>query len=96
MPNSPINISFDLYGSLTGAGGVVFAELISEFRGDGGTSEILGRDPLFPTATWTNYSFATTTGADVGGGVTLQLKAACGGDPCTVDSYFDNVSVTVP
>jgi hypothetical protein len=96
-PNSSVTISFDLYGSLTGIGGVVFAEFFSELNG-GGTSktEILGGGPLFPTATWTNYSYTTTTGDDVSGGVTLQLKAACGGDPCTVDAYFDNASVTFP
>jgi hypothetical protein len=67
QPNSQVDISFDLFGSLTGAGG-----------------------------TWTTYSYSVTTGPDVSGGVTLQLKAACGGDACTVDAYFDNVTVTIP
>ena len=102
--NSPITISFDLFGSLTGAGGVVFAQFFSELTG-GGTSkdEFLGGGPLFPnapndwTAGWVTYTFNTTTGPDVSGGVTLQLKTDCGANPgCTVDTYWDNVSVTVP
>mgnify|MGYP000096088635 CR=1 FL=1 len=49
------------------------------------------------TAGWVTYEFTTTTGPDVSGGVTLQLKADCGANPgCTVDTYWDNVSVTVP
>ena len=84
-------------GSLAGDGGVVFAEFFSELTG-GGTSkaEILGGGALTPTGTWTSYSFTTTTGSDVTGGVTLQLKAACGPvTGCGVDAYFDNVSVTI-
>ncbi len=103
-PNSPVTIRFDLFGSLAGPGGVVFAEFFSELDG-GGTSksEILGGSPLFPnapndwTAGWVSYEFNTTTGPDVSGGVTLQLKADCGANPgCTVDTYWDNVSVTSP
>jgi len=95
QPNSSVDISFDLFGSVSGAGGVFFAEFFSELDG-GGTSksEILGGSPLFPDGTWTTYSFTTTTGNDVSGGVTLQLKADCGANPgCTVDAYIDNVSV---
>jgi hypothetical protein len=104
QPNSPITVSFDLFGSLSGAGGVVFAELFSELSG-GGTSksEILSGAPLFPnppndwTAGWVTYTFSTTTGPDVSGGVTLQLKTDCGANPgCTVNTYWDNVSVTSP
>jgi hypothetical protein len=94
--NSPITISVDLLGSLAGAGGVVFVEFFSELSG-GGTSksEILGQ-PV-PTASWTTHTFNTTTGPDVSGGVTLQLKTDCGANPgCTVDTFWDNVSVTVP
>jgi hypothetical protein len=102
--NSPVTISFDLFGSLSGAGGVVFAEFFSELSG-GGTSksEILSGAPLFPnapndwTAGWVTYTFNTTTGPDVSGGVTLQLKTDCGANPgCTVNTYWDNVSVTTP
>ncbi|MGD8608228.1 MAG: hypothetical protein PVH21_13105, partial [Myxococcales bacterium] len=98
QPNSTVEISFDLFGSVSGAGGVFFAEFFSELSG-GGTSksEILSGGPLFPNGTWTTYSFTTTTGPDVSGGVTLQLKADCGANPgCTVDAYIDNVSVFVP
>ena len=84
-------------GSLSGAGGVVFAELFSELSG-GGTSksEILGGGPLTPVTAWTNYSFTTTLGHDVSGGVTLQLKASCGPvEGCGVDVFFDNVSIVI-
>ena len=96
-PNTSVTIEFDLSGSLAGAGGVVFAEFFSELSG-GGTSSaiILGGGPLTPTGTSTHYSFTTTTGSDVSGGVTLQLKAACGAVPdCGVDASFDNASVTI-
>ena len=96
-PNTSVTISFDLYGSMAGDGGVVFAEFFSEL-GAGGVSqaEILGGGPIAPSGTWTNYRFTTTTGSDVSGGVTLQLKADCGANAgCMIDAYFDNVSVTV-
>jgi hypothetical protein len=86
-----------LFGSVAGNGGVVFAEFFSEL-GEGGVSkaEILGGGPLFPNATWTKYTFTTTTGNDVSGGITLQLKADCGGNAgCKIDAYFDNVSVKI-
>jgi hypothetical protein len=96
-PGAEVTISFDLLGSLAGAGGVVFAEFFSELE-TGGTSktEILGGGPIFPTGEWVNYSYTTTAGSDVSGGVTLQLKVDCGASAgCIVDAYFDNVSVTV-
>ena len=98
QPNSTATISFDLFGSVSGAGGVFFAEFFSELSGGGTSSSvILGGGPLFPNGTWTNYTFNTPTGGDVSGGVTLQLKADCGANAgCTVDAYIDNVSVTVP
>jgi hypothetical protein len=95
--NTSVTIAFDLSGSLAGAGGVVFAEFLSELTG-GGTNkaEILSGGPLTPSATSTNYSFTTTTGTDVSGGVTLQLKAACGPvTGCEVDASFDNATVTI-
>jgi len=104
QPNSTIDVSFDMFGSLGGSGGVVFAEFFSELSG-GGTSkaEILSGGPLFPvapqdwTAGWVTYQFTVTTGPDVTGGVTLQLKADCGPVAgCLVDVYFDNASVTIP
>jgi hypothetical protein len=96
QPNSTVTVSFDLFGSVSGAGGVFFAEFFSELSGGGtSSSEILGGGPLFPNGTWTTYTFTPMTGADVSGGVTLQLKADCGGNPgCTVDAYIDNVTIT--
>jgi hypothetical protein len=98
QPNSLVDISFDLFGSVSGAGGVFFAEFFSELSGGGTSSSvILGGGPLFPNGTWTTYSFQTTTGNDVSGGVTLQLKTDCGANPgCTVDAFIDNVDVSVP
>lgn len=92
-----VTVSFDLYGSLSGAGGVVFAELFSELATEGvSKTEILGGGSIPPTGTWTNHSFTTTLGNDVGGGITLQLKADCGANAgCIVEAYFDNVSVKV-
>ena len=94
-PGDAITVSFDLFGSVSGAGGVFFAEFFSELSGGGtSSSEILGGGPLFPNGTWTNYTFSTVAGSDVSGGVTLQLKTDCGANPgCTVDAYIDNVSV---
>ena len=97
-PGASITVTFDMSGSLSGAGGVVFAELFSEFSGGGATGEILGGVPIFPAGGptgWTPYSFTTNLGADVSGGVTLQLKASCGPvEGCGVDAYFDNVTIT--
>ena len=101
-----ISVSFDLYGSLEGAGGVVFVEVIFL---DSNGQDVGGRDfvgpaaPYTPTTTWTNYSGDVIAGTavgggqyDVSGGVTLQLKAACGAvDGCAVDASFDNVTFTI-
>jgi len=93
-----ITVSFDYRGTAA-AGGVIFAELFSEFSGGGATGEILGGGPLFPNANpdvWSTATFNTTLGADVSGGVTLQLKSSCGPTgACVADIYFDNASMTV-
>ena len=84
-------------GSLSGDGGVVFAEFFSELTG-GGTSkaEIFTGGPLTLNTAWTPYSFTTTLGLDVSGGVTLQLKTSCGPvEGCGVDAFFDNVSIVL-
>jgi hypothetical protein len=96
-PGTPVTISFDMRGTLSGAGGVVFAEFFSEQSGGGASkAEILGGGPLTPTANWATYSFDTTLGPDVSGGVTLQLKIGCGPVVgCGVDAFFDNVSIVV-
>ncbi len=96
-PGKSVTVTFDIFGSVAGAGGVVFVELFSELTG-GGTSkaEILGGGPIFPNGTWTSKSFTTTVGDDVSGGITVQLKADCGANPgCRVEAYFDNVSVKI-
>jgi hypothetical protein len=106
MSGDMLDVTFDLYGTLTGDSGVVFVEVIF-LNADG--NDVGGRDfvgpaaPYFPSTSWTNYSGTVTAGTgangdpfDVSGGVTLQLKAACGGVPgCVVDAYFDNVTFTV-
>jgi len=95
-PGASITATWDMRGSLEGAGGVVFVELFSELAG-GGTSkaEIYTDGPIFPTADWQSFSWTTTLGADVAGGVTLQLKASCGPvEGCGVDAYFDNVTIS--
>jgi hypothetical protein len=106
-PGDTISVSFDLYGSLTGAGGVVFVEVIFlDANGDdvGGRDFVGPAAPYEPTAAWTPYSgtviAGTATGGgqfDVSGGVTLQLKAACGAivNGCGVDASFDNVTFVI-
>ncbi|MEM6638566.1 MAG: hypothetical protein AAF610_01550 [Pseudomonadota bacterium] len=97
-PGQEVTITFDARG--TGfAGGVAFAELFSELAGGGtSSSEILGGGPLAVSGdsdVWTTFSFTTTLGPDVSGGLTLQFVAACGAVPnCKADFYFDNVSIT--
>ena len=101
-----IDVSFDLYGSLAGAGGVVFVEVIFlDGAGNDNGRDFLRSDPTpyFPNNTWTTYSGGVTAGttvgggtADVSGGVTLSLKASCGADvSCAVDASFDNVTFTI-
>jgi len=96
-PGAAVTVSFDMRGTLSGAGGVVFAELFSELTGGGtSNSQILGGGPLAPNADWTTYSFGATLGPDVSGGVTLQLKASCGPvEGCGVDVFIDNVSIVL-
>ena len=106
-PGDSIDVSFDLYGSLTGAGGVVFVEVIflnSAGQDVGGRNFVGPAAPYVPSTTWTTHSGTVIAGTavdgsqfDVGGGVTLQLKAACGQIPagCGVDASFDNVTFTI-
>jgi hypothetical protein len=96
-PGTLINITFDAKGSF-GNGGVAFASFFSELGGGGvSKTEILGGGPLNGGADfdWKTFSFTTTAGPDVTGGVTLELGAATGavvGSFATM--YYDNVSVT--
>ncbi len=94
-PDTAMTVSFDLRGSVEGVGGVIFIEFFSELTGGGTSAAGIISQPV-PTSDWVHYEIPVTTGSDVSGGVTLQLKADCGGNPgCMVDAYFDNVSVTV-
>jgi hypothetical protein len=105
-PGDSIDVSFDLYGSLAGAGGVVFVEVVflnSAGEDEGGRNFVGPAAPYTPSATWTTYSGTVIAGTavngsqwDVSGGVTLLLKAACGPvDGCGVDASFDNVTFTI-
>jgi hypothetical protein len=96
--NVSVTITFDMKGTLAGDGGVVFAEFFSEISPEGvSKSEIFTGAPLTVNSDWTAFSFTTTTdAANVSGGVTLQLKAACGPVAgCSVEAFFDNVTVTI-
>ncbi|MCP4992939.1 MAG: hypothetical protein GY934_04005, partial [Gammaproteobacteria bacterium] len=90
-----VTVSVDVFGSLSGAGGVVFVELISRNSGSDETGRsFIGPAPITPTTTWTTYSSTVNVAADVSGGITLQLKSSCGAvDGCVVDASFDNVSI---
>ncbi|MDB4293023.1 carbohydrate binding domain-containing protein [Maribacter sp.] len=93
-PNTDYVVSFDLRGS-SGEGGDFFVEFFSELPTEGvSKAEIITGGPITPTPSWTSYSFTVTTGPDVGGGITLQLKSSCGPVAgCVVDAFIDNVSV---
>ena len=106
-PGDSIDVSFDLYGSLTGAGGVVFVEVIflnGAGQDEGGRNFVGPAAPYVPSTTWTTHSGTVIAGTagngsqwDVSGGVTLELKAACGAiaGGCGVDASFDNVTFTI-
>lgn len=95
-PGDTITITFVAKGT-DAVGGVQFAEFFSEISGGGvSQAEILGGAPLFLTSTFETYSFTTTAGADVSGGVTLQFGAITGAAIGSEASFIiDNVSVTV-
>jgi hypothetical protein len=95
-PGQQVTVSFDWKG--TGAnGGVVDVVLFSEVNGGGvsKTDPILGGG-AFP-ANWTKVGpLNLTAGADVSGGVTLQITAICGGVAgCVSEVFIDNVSITI-
>ncbi len=92
-----VTVSVDVYGSLSGAGGVVFIELISRNSlGEETGRSFIGPAPIFPDGTWTTHSSTVNVAADVSGGVTLQLKSSCGPvDGCGVDAYFDDVTMAI-
>lgn len=97
QPGTEITITFSARGTFAN-GGVAFAEFFSELEGGGtSSSEILGGGPLAVNADpeiWTTFSFTTTAGPDVSGGVTLQFVSACGAVAgCIADLYIDDVSI---
>jgi hypothetical protein len=94
LPGETVTISFDAKGSV--GIGAARAEFLSEID-DGGVSSsvLLGGAPLnINPDTWTHFAFTTPAGANVSGGVTLQL-AALNSPVSHVQVFFDNVSVTV-
>ncbi len=96
-PNASVTVSFDAIAvaQTPSLGATFFAELFSETMG-GATNEILFGPGDSLTDSWANYSFTTNLGADVSGGVSLLLKADCGGNAnCELDVYIDNVAIVV-
>ena len=95
-PGDTIEISFDARGE-TAAGGVVFPEFFSELDGGGvSKAEILGGGPLPLSSAFQTFSFTTTAGDNVDGGVSLQFAVITGGDANSAARLeVDNVSVTV-
>lgn len=98
-PGASVTVSFDARGA-GAVGGVAFAELFSEISGGGvSRSVILGGGPLALNANpdvWTSFSFNTTAGSDVSGGLTVQFGAITGAAPGST-SYLcvDNLVVFV-
>jgi hypothetical protein len=102
VPGQEVTISFWAKAMLAD-GGVAVAEFFSERAcnpGPCGTSksELLGNGRLDQqgiSGDWKQFSYTTTTGSDVAGGVTLQLIASTGGAGSSKAAvYFDNISVT--
>ena len=93
-PGDQVTVKFDARGSF-GTGGVLFAELFSEFSGGGATNNILGGGPLAlnPDATvWKSFEFTVNLGTDVGGGISLLFNALTGAGT-SANVFIDNVSV---
>lgn len=98
-PSMTVTISFDARGTLAN-GGVAFAEFFSEIAGGGvSSSQLLGGAPLALNANpavWTHFSFTTTAGPIVTGGLTLQLTATTGAAQGSFAQVcYDNCSVIV-
>jgi len=97
-PGADVTVTWDMRGELTGASGVVFIQLFSEVSGGGvSKDDIYTGGPLFPNDpnNWQSFVWNTTLGADVSGGVSLQLKAACGAViGCGTSIDFDNITIT--
>lgn len=97
-PGDTIEISFSIDAELA-AGGVIIAEFFSELAGGGtSSSEILGGAPILFSSTggYVDFSFTTTAGPNVDGGITLQFVAATGAAQGSfAQAFIDNVSVVV-
>jgi beta-glucanase (GH16 family) len=95
-PGQQVTVTFDWKGT-DANGGVVDVVLFSEVNGGGvsKTDSILGGGG-FP-ANWTKVGpLNLTAGADVSGGVTLQITAICGGVAgCVSEVFIDNVSIVI-
>ena len=87
-----LTVSFDMKGTVAGAGGVVNALLFTETStGVSNTDNLMSAEP---TAEWMNYSFNVTTGDNAEWGVSLLLQPVCGAVAgCEVTAYFDNVKI---
>ncbi|MGF1508414.1 MAG: Ig-like domain-containing protein [Myxococcota bacterium] len=96
-PGDQVSIGLFIRGSAVD-GGVVFVELFAEMDG-GGASETQTFGPFFPTDDWVEINQVTTigAGADVSGGITVQVAAITGGAATSaVDLFVDDVTVTSP
>jgi hypothetical protein len=92
-PGQALTVSFDMKGTVAGAGGVVNAILYTE--APSGVSKTENLATVVPNAGWTNYSYNVTAGSDTEWGVALLLQPACGAVAgCEVTAYFDNVVIT--
>jgi len=92
-PGQALTVSFDMKGTVAGAGGVVNALLFTE--ASTGVSKTDNLMTVVPTTEWSNYSFNVTAGDDTEWGVALLLQPVCGAVAgCEVTAYFDNVSIT--
>lgn len=93
-PGDQVTVKFDVRGSFD-IGGVLFAELFSEFSGGGASNQILGGGPLALNAdpnVWKSFEFTVNLGSDVGGGVSLLFNANTGGGN-SANVFIDNVSI---
>jgi hypothetical protein len=94
-PGDTIEITFFAKG-LGEVGGVLFAEVFSEITGGGNSaSVILGGAPLGLTNNYQPFTFTTTAGPDVSGGVTLQFAAVTGAAAgSNIQAFIDGVEIT--
>ncbi len=91
QPGDAVTVTFDAKGTL-GVSAVAQVIVFSEFTGGGATPTFFD---FGLTDQWQSYTYNTTAGGDVGGGITLALKIGCGAVAgCTADVNWDNVSFT--